>query len=56
MNSISEFQLPTDDTIFTVGDYPSDAYLFVNNALAFPCIINADNKRQCEISTTANRP
>ena len=56
MSSISEVQFASDETIFTVGDYPSDAYLFVNNALAFPCIINADNKRQCEISTTANRP
>ena len=56
MSSISEVQFASDETIFTVGDYPSDAYLFVNNALAFPCIINADNKRQCEISTTGNRP
>ena len=56
MTSLSEVQFASNETFTTVGDYPSDAYLYVNNIIAFPCITNAENKRQCEIPTTTNKP
>ena len=56
MASLSEVQFASNETFTTVGDYPNDAYLYVNNIIAFPCITNAENKRQCEIPTTTNKP
>lgn len=52
VSAMNDVQFASDETFTTVGDYPSDAYLLINNQLAFPCIVNAENKRQCEISIT----